>query len=347
METGSGNTNEASRLNAESHPRITRRLMLPLLAAAGCSRKSSAVHIVVGGLTDLVYMPTTLAQQLGHFEANGVPVQIEDTGAGSKSLQAVLGGSAQIATGFYDHAVQMAADGQAVKAFVSLTRYPGAVLVASPEGAKRIRTIQDLKGANVGVTAPGSSSHFFLNHLLVRNGLAPHDVSVVSMGGGRSRVAALENSKVDAGVLFEPGVTFLLRRAPGVRILSDTRTPEGVQTVFGTPEYPSAVLYAKAEWLSENADVARRVAASMLQTLHWIQQHSAAEIADRMPASFREDAEAYTQALNASKMMYSPDGVMRAEAAEAVKKVLSMSLEKVRRANIDIRSTYTNEFVSR
>ena len=96
--------------------------MLPLLAAAGCSRKSSAVHIVVGGLTDLVYMPTTLAQQLGHFEANGVPVQIEDTGAGSKSLQAVLGGSAQIATGFYDHAVQMAADGQAVKAAPSAPR---------------------------------------------------------------------------------------------------------------------------------------------------------------------------------------------------------------------------------
>jgi NitT/TauT family transport system substrate-binding protein len=66
-----------------------------------------------------------------------------------------------------------------------------------------------------------------------------------------------------------------------------------------------------------------------------------------MPASFREDTEAYTQALNASKMMYSPDGVMRAEAAEAVKNVLSMSLEKVRRANIDMASTYTNDFVSR
>lgn len=346
METGSGRTSEASGLNTGKQSRLTRRLLLPVLAAAGCARQSSAIHIVVGGLTDLVYMPTTLAQQLGHFEANGVPVQIEDTGAGSKSLQAVLGGSAQIATGFYDHAIQMAADAQAVKSFVSLTRFPGAVLVASPEGAKRIRTIQDLKGANVGVTAPGSSSHFFLNYLLVRNGLTPHDVQIISMGGGRSRVAALENSKVDAGVLFEPGVTFLLRRAPGVRILSDTRTPEGVQTVFETAEYPSAVLYAKADWLSANSDAARKVARSMLQTLQWIQQHSAAEIASRMPASFREDAEAYTQALDASKGMYSHNGMMRPDAAEAVKKVLSMSIEKVRTANIDVASTYTNEFVS-
>jgi NitT/TauT family transport system substrate-binding protein len=322
-------------------------MLLPILAAAGCARKESAVHIVIGGQTDLVYLPATLAQQLGHYEANGIPVQLEDTGAGSKSLQAVLGGSAQIAAGFFDHAVQMAADGQAVKAFVCLTRYPGAVLVASPEGAKRIRTIHDLKGANVGVTAPGSSSHFFLNTLLAQNGLSPNDVSVVAMGGGRSRVAAIENNKVDAGVLFEPGVTFLLRRAPGARVLIDTRTPEGVKSVFGAAEYPSSVLYAKADWLSANTDTARKIARAMVQTLRWIQDHSAAQVAERMPAAFHsEDPAAYGQALETSRPMYSPNGVMRAEAAEAVKRVLAVSLEKVRRANVDVATTYTNEFLS-
>lgn len=333
-------------METQTH-KLSRRLILPLLGAAGCARKPAGLHIVVGGLTDLVYLPTTLAKQLGRFKANGVPVEIEDTGAGSKSLQAVLGGSAQIATGFYDHTIQMAADGQAVKAFVSLTRYPGAVLVASPSGARRIGRIADLKGATVGVTAPGSSSHFFLNHLLVKNGLTPGDVSVVAMGGGRSRVAAIENSKVDAGVLFEPGVTFLLRRAPGARVLTDTRTPEGVRTVFGTAEYPSAVLYAKADWLSANREIAGKVARSMVETLRWIQEHPAAEIAAKMPENFRaEDAAAYDQALAASRGMYSTDGVMSAEAANAVRQVLAMSLEKVRHADIDVSSTFTNEFVS-
>jgi NitT/TauT family transport system substrate-binding protein len=318
-------------------------MMLPL--SAGCTRDKSTVRIVIGGQTDLGYLPTTLAQQLGEFASQGLKVELEDTGAGSKSLQALLGGSAQVATGFYDHTIQMAAEGQHVKAFVTLTRYPGAVLVASPAGAKRLHSIRDLKGATVGVTAPGSSSHFFVNHLLVRNGLVPNDVSVVAMGGGRSRVAAIENSKVDAGVLFEPGVTFLLRRAPQARILVDTRTQEGVRDIFESAEYPSAVLYAKSEWLSENREAAQRMARAMLQTLRWIQDHKPAEIAERMPAAFRqEEPAAYTEALERSHAMYSRDGVMRREAAEAVKRVLSLSIEKVRRADVDVSTTYTNEF---
>jgi NitT/TauT family transport system substrate-binding protein len=166
------------------------------------------------------------------------------------------------------------------------------------------------------------------------------------MGGGRSRVAALATSQVDAGVLFEPSLTFLLRRNAGVKILADARTQEGVQSIFGTPEYPSAVLYAKAEWLSANALLARRLAHAMRQTLLWIRRHTTAEIAQMMPPAFRqEDPAAYAEALEHSKSMYSQDGVMRREAAEAVKRVLGLSLEKVRAADIDVTTTYTNEFL--
>lgn len=294
----------------------------------------------------MVYLATTLAQQIGAFNAAGVKVEIEDTGAGSKSLQAILGGSADVASGFYDHTIQMAAEGKAIRAFVNLTRYPGAVLVASPEGAKRISRIQDLKGANLGVTAPGSSSHFFLNHVLVKNGLAPTDVSVVALGGGRSRVAALENSKVDAGVLFEPGISFLMKRAPQCRVLVDTRTQQAVSDLFGTAEYPSAVLYAKAEWLQKNPETARALAKAMRHTLKWIAEHSPAEIAAKMPESFRgEDPETYTQALERAKPMHSQNGLMRAESAEAVKRVLGLSVEKIRTANVDVATTYTNSFL--
>jgi NitT/TauT family transport system substrate-binding protein len=117
--------------------RHSRRALLALLGTIACGRRpSSTARIVVGGQSDLVYLPTTLSQQLGHFKACGVEVTIEDVGAGSKSLQAVLGRSADIATGFYDHAIQMAAEGQEIKAFVSLARYLGGVLVTSPLAAE-------------------------------------------------------------------------------------------------------------------------------------------------------------------------------------------------------------------
>jgi NitT/TauT family transport system substrate-binding protein len=213
----------------------------------------------------------------------------------------------------------MAADGKEVKAFVTLTRYSGAVLLTSPEGAKRIRRIEDLKGANVGVTAPASSSHFFLNYLLVTHGLSPDDVHA----------------------------SFVLRRAPAVRVLADTRTAQGIRSVFGVEQYPSAVLYATASWLHDNADKARRLSRSIQRTLRWIKEHSASEIAAAMPAEFTsEDPAAYVEAIERSKQLYSLDGIMHGDAAAAVHKVLSVSIPKVRNAKIDLSRTYTNEFAA-
>ena len=310
---------------------------MALLGTAACGGRSSAIRIVVGGQSDLVYLPTTLAQQLGHFKGGGVEATIEDVGAGSKSLQAVLGRSADVATGFYDHAIQMAADAREIKAFVNLARYPAGVLVTSPAAAERIRGVQDLKGRVVGVSAPGSSSHFFVNYLLVRHGLPLDDVRIVAMGGSRGRVAAIESGQVDAGVLYEPGISLLLKRAPNSRILADTRTRQGVEMVFDTQEYPSAVLYASTRWLSENADTARRLARAMRQTLDWSHHHSAEDIARAMPpAMMAEDPSLYVQAIRNSKEVYSIDARMRLESATAVHKVLSTSVEKIRNTRIDL-----------
>ena len=77
-----------------------------------------------------------------------------------------------------------------------------------------------------------------------------------------------------------------------------------------------------------------------------MQQHSPEQIAEKMPSAYRgEDAAIYVEALRNSMPMFSPDGIMSEEGAEAVKKVLSLSLEKVRAANVDTSQTFTNELV--
>jgi NitT/TauT family transport system substrate-binding protein len=339
-------------MNANCFPRVCVATTLILLYAAcgrrGGSSAGSEVRIAAGSTSDIVYLPTTLAQRLGHFEAEGLKVTITDTAAGSKSLEALLGGSVDVVTGFYDHAIQMAAEGRAIKAFVLLARYPGAVAVISPEGKKKIQKIEDLRKATVGVTAPGSSSHFFLNYLLTTHNVPFSDVGIVAIGGGAGRVSAIERSKVDAGILYEPGVTRLMHRAPAAAILADTRTAEGVRSIFGTESYPSSVLYTKDSWLDQNRETARRLVRAMVRTLHWIQEHSAEQVADKMPPEFRgDDPGIYVEALRNSMQIFSPDGVMDARGAEAVRKVLAVSSEKVRNGQIDISKTFTNEFLER
>ncbi|MGH2670567.1 MAG: ABC transporter substrate-binding protein, partial [bacterium] len=289
-----------------------------------------------------VYLPTTLAAQLGHYRDEGLNVRIDSFAGGARSLQALLGGSADVVSGFYDHTIQMAAEGRRLRAFVTMLRYPGFVL-ASPTIAR----IEDLRGAVVGVTAPGSSTHFFLNHLLSTRGLAPGDVSVTSIGGAATAVVAVERGKVGAAVMTDPAFTLLQRRLPSVRLLADARTAAGVRSIFDSDTYPAAVLYSTHEWLDRHPDAARRLARALCRTLEWIQRHSPAEIAARMPPTHRgDDAEIYTAALAAALPMFSPDGRMPDGGPAAVRRVLAVSSEKVRSARIDLDHTFTNDLVA-
>ena len=322
----------------------------PSSGPAGSQAGGDAIEVTVGvgGQASLVYLPTTLAQQLGYYAEEGLKVTLQDFQGGSKALEALMGGSVDVVSGFYDHTIQMAAKGQKLKAFVTMLRYPGMVLAVSPKSDKPINSVADLKGAVVGVSAPGSSTHLFLNYLLSKEGLNPQaDVSVIGIGLSATAVAAMEKGEVDAAVLTDPAVTQLAKRNPGLKILADTRTAEGVKQAFGTETYPASVLYARAEWIEQNPEAARRLARAIRRTLQWIQEHDAREIAEKMPAEFRgDDLETYVEAIEHTIPMFSPDGTMHDDGPGAVKEVLSLSLEEVRQADVDVQQTYTNEFVS-
>ncbi len=294
----------------------------------------------------MVYLPTTLAQELGFYRDEGIDAELQDFAGGAKALQALVGGSADVVCGFYDHTIQMAAEGRELIAFVTMLRFPGLVLVTSPQSAGTIARIEDLKGRIAGVTTAGSSSQMLLTYLLQRHGVAPADVSVTAIGSAATAVAAIEHGKVDVGMMSDPAFTLVSRRNPGVRVLADLRTAAGVNEAFGTHMYPASVLYSKADWIRANRDTTERLARVITRTLAWMQAHTPQEIAERTPRSVRgEDDGLYVDALKASMPMFSPDGLMEAAGADIVRTLLASSMEKVRTATIDVAKTYTNEFV--
>jgi NitT/TauT family transport system substrate-binding protein len=262
-------------------------------------------------------------------------------------MQALMGGSADVAAGFYDQTIQMAGEGRRVRSFVTLTRYLGFVAAAAPGSKKRIARIEDLKGAIVGVAAPGSSGHLLLNYLLVSHNLAPSDVSVYSIGTGGSSVAAMQRGTVDAGIIGDLVLEPLLRQNPNLTILADTRSEAGLRQTFGVATYPGSVLYASGEWLDSHREGAGKLARAMKVALRWTQEHPPEQTLEKLKAVYpAEDPAILLQALRTTIAILSPDGVMAPDGPEAVRKVLSVSLEKVRNGKIDIASTYTNEFVN-
>jgi NitT/TauT family transport system substrate-binding protein len=303
--------------------------------------------MAIGGQSQLIYLPTTLAKELGYYEAEGLDVELQDFAGGAKALQALVGGSADVVSGFYDHTIQMQAEGREMTAFVSMVRFPGLVLVTSPQAAAAVRTVADLKGRIVGVTSAGSSSNVLLNYLVQRSGVSVDAVSVTAIGGAATAIAAIEHGKVDAGMMGDPAFTLVRKRNPGVRVLADLRQAAGVKQAFGSDTYPASVLYAQGAWIRSHRETARHLARAIVRTLEWMQQHSAQEVADQAPPEFRGDDPAlYVDALKNSMPMFSPDGVMAADGAESVHTLLVGSMPNVQHATIDMAKTYTNEFVN-
>src|SRR6201985_2359529 len=98
------------------------RTMLGLFRMSDLAAAQSKVTIAVGGGACLCYLPTVLAQQLGEFDKAGLAVELVDLKGGSDALKAVLGGSADVVSGYFDHCVNLAARKQELGSFASYHR---------------------------------------------------------------------------------------------------------------------------------------------------------------------------------------------------------------------------------
>lgn len=327
---------------------LLRRLVICLTAlflTSGLAAAQTKVTIAIGGASCLCYLPTVLAKQLGEYEKAGVNVEMVDFKGGSQALTAVLGGSADVVSGYFDHCVNLAAKGQHLQAFVVYDRYPGLVLVVSPKQTGSIKSVKDLAGKKVGVSAPGSSTHYFLNFLLKKNGVDTGSVGVIGIGLGATAVAAMEQGSVDAAIMLDPAVTQLQGRNKDLVILSDTRTQKDNIDVFGG-DYPGGALYTKADWIEKNPKTVQALTNAIVNTLKWIHTHTPEEIMAKMPDELvGADKGLYLAALKNTIPMYSQTGKMDPKGAEAVLAVFSQSSPEVAKANIDLSKTYTNKFV--
>jgi len=325
-----------------------RRLAIALAAlvlSSGFALAQTKITLAVGGASCLCYLPTMLAKQLGEFEKAGLTVEVVDFKGGSESLKAVIGGSADVVSGYFDHCVNLAAKGQHLQAFVVYDRYPGFALVVSPKHASEIKSIKDLANKKVGVSAPGSSTDFFLKYILSKNGVDANSVGVIGVGLGATAVAAMEQGTIDAAIMLDPAVTILQGQDKNLTILSDTRSQKDTLSVFGG-EYPGGALYTRADWIAGHEKEVQGMTNAIIATLKWMRTHNAEEIADKMPPELvGKDKALYVTALKNTLAMYSETGRMDPKGAQAVLDVFSQSSPDVKKANIDLSKTYTNKYV--
>src|SRR5919106_3663756 len=103
------------------------------------SPEKKSITLAVGGKNLFYYLPLTIAERKGYFKSEGLDVEIVDFPGGAKALQAMVGGSADIVSGAYEHTINMHARGQPIVAIALQGRYNGIVFGVSKAKAAQYK----------------------------------------------------------------------------------------------------------------------------------------------------------------------------------------------------------------
>ena len=302
------------------------------------------VHIAVGGQASFYYLPLTVAERLGYFKEEGLNLKLSDFAGGAVALRAVVGGSADVVSGAYEHTISLQSKKQYFQAFVAQGRLPQIVFGVVSAKAGAIRSFKDLKGLKVGVSAPGSSTHNLVKQLLTKGGLDPNkDVAIIGVGLGATAINAIKSGQIDAISNTDPVIT-KLEQDNSIKVLADTRTVKGTEAVWGA-SLPAGVLHAPIEFVQKNPNTVQALANAIVRADKWIAKASATDVAKVVPEAYLlGDRALYLFSFDRVKEAISPDGLISDAGAKATVRALAAFDPEVKPAEIDLARTYTNEF---
>ncbi len=318
------------------------------LALAGAAQaqapEKKEVALGVGGKTSLYYLPLTIAERLGYFKEQGLDVTVNDFRGGAQSLQSLVGGSVDVVTGAYEHTIRMQAKGQDILAVIELGRFPG--IAVGVRKSVPYNSPADFKGMKIGVSAPGSSTNFFVMYLMSKAGLKPADASYIGVGISPSAVAAMKKGEIDAISNVDPMIT-KLEQDGDIKVVADSRTEAGTRAIFGGSN-PAAVLYLKRDFMTKNPNTVQALVNAFYKTLKWLEKATPEQIAATVPeAYYLGDKALYLAAAKANKPVYSLTGLIPAAGMKSAYDMLVAFDAEIKGANVDLAKTFDDRFVKK
>jgi NitT/TauT family transport system substrate-binding protein len=285
-------------------------VLLALAAQAQGKLEKPQVSIAVGGKSQFYYLPLTIAERLGYFKDEGLEVEISDFDGGSKALQAVVGGSADVVAGAWENTIDQQPKGLQLQGFVLMGRYPAISVGIAKAKAANYHSPKDLKGMKIGVTAPGSSTNRMVLHLLAKDGLTGDDVAIIGVGTSSGAIAAMRAGSLDAMSNVDPIMT-MLESSGDVVIIADTRTAAGTTAVFGSPDMPAAALYAPVAFVRNHPNTVQALTNALVRALLWLQKATPDQVAATVPPEYLLGNKAvYLASYAKVKDAFSPDGML-------------------------------------
>ncbi len=296
---------------AEWWPRAFVAATLALCAVTACGAEKEKVHLAMGSLPgNIVYLQIDLALALGYFDQEGLDVKVQYFDGGTGAARALTSREFDFSGNSIDHAVILRESGQQIYMVASFTDLPCVTLVVRKDLRSQIRSIQDLKGRRIGVTALGAGTHVLAASVLRKAGYSLRDVQIVPVGFGDSLIAAISEKRIDAALTTDPTTTRLLLSGTA-SILLDMTNAEETKAIFDGP-YQFTGLLTRQDVMRDHPSRVQAMVNAIVKTNTYIRGHSAAEIASQLPVSIVGDRYIYIKSLEHSRPGFSRDGMITA-----------------------------------
>jgi NitT/TauT family transport system substrate-binding protein len=231
-------------------------LLAALFAPAGTRAQELAVG-TIGASSD---SPFFIADKRGYFKDEGLTVKFIRFDSAAKAMAPLGTGELAVASGATSAALY-----NAVKRGVPLkivadkaSNPPGygfeALLVRKDlEGT--IKTVADLKGRKIAISAAGNSEDFLVDYALRKAGMTIHDVEPIYLGFPQ-HIAAFTNKGIDASLSVEPSISSILKADKAVRFL-------GVDQLY--PNFETAVVFYSEKFIKERPEDAKKFMRAFLR----------------------------------------------------------------------------------
>jgi ABC-type nitrate/sulfonate/bicarbonate transport system substrate-binding protein len=205
----------------------------------------------------LGYSPLWVAQKQGFFERQGLDAQLVLVSGADKSTMALVGGSVFVGSGSIDATIGAAEQG------ADLVVTGGVIngLTHMLMGAKKIKSYEDLRGANIGSSGITSGTAFVLRRMMASKGLQyPKDYNLVNVGPSAQSYLALTANRVDAALIAVP--------------LSSDAAELGYNIIGRAadiiPNYQLTEISTRRSWAEKNRPVMVRFMKAMVLAMRWL-----------------------------------------------------------------------------
>jgi NitT/TauT family transport system substrate-binding protein len=189
-----------------------------VLAGSAGAARGDAKRVKLAFCSQLLcIIPYEVARAGGHFQREGLDVELVYTRGGNAAMQALVGGAVDYAATSLDVALQAYAHGATIRRFATTGRLPLFAVATAPKRAADITGLKSLEGHAIGISALGNADHALALYLLKKAGADPGRVRFATLG--TNILEALRQGQVDAGLVQEPALT-LVSRAGG-RVLAN------------------------------------------------------------------------------------------------------------------------------